>query len=180
VVVVQQTRRGKGNALSCGIAACSGDIIVTMDADGSTDPAEIPAFVAVLAAGCDFAKGSRYMVGGGSSDLTPLRRAGNRVLAMTMNALYGTTFTDLCYGYTAFRARCVARLGLPGTDGSAAEWGDGFEIETMLAAHAASANLKLAEVPSFEHTRRFGESHLRTFSDGWRVLWTIVSERGHR
>jgi glycosyltransferase involved in cell wall biosynthesis len=180
VVIVQQTRRGKGNALSCGIAACSGDIIVTLDADGSTDPAEIPVFVAALVAGCDFAKGSRYLAGGGSTDLTPLRRAGNRMLAMTMNVLYGTSFTDLCYGYTAFRARCVDRLALPGTDGADAERGDGFEIETLLAAHAASARLKLAEVPSFEHPRHFGQSNLRTFSDGWRVLWTIVSERAHR
>ncbi|MEY9888999.1 hypothetical protein ABIA31_002647 [Catenulispora sp. MAP5-51] len=178
VVVIQQTRRGKGNALSCGIAACSGDIIVTMDADGSTDPAEIPFFVAALAAGCDFAKGSRFLAGGGSSDLTPLRRAGNRVLAMMMNALYGTSFTDLCYGYTAFRAQCVDRLGLPGTDGAAAERGDGFEIETLLAAHAASARLKLAEVPSYEFSRTFGQSHLRTWADGWRVLRTILSERG--
>jgi len=180
VMIVQQTRRGKGNALSCGIAACSGDIIVTLDADGSTDPAEIPAFVAALAAGCDFAKGSRFLAGGGSTDLTPLRRAGNRMLAMALNVLYGTSFTDLCYGYTAFRAACVDRLGLPGTDGTAAERGDGFEIETLLTAHAASARLKLAEVPSFEHSRRFGESHLKTWSDGWRVLRTIVGERGRR
>jgi hypothetical protein len=177
-VIVRQTRRGKGNALSCGIAACTGDVIVTMDADGSTDPAEIPAFVAALAAGCDFVKGSRYLDGGGSTDLTPLRRAGNRVLAFAMNALYGASFSDLCYGYTAFRARCVDRLGLPGTAGAAAERGDGFEIETLIAAHAASARLKLGEVPSFEHQRRFGQSHLRTWSDGWRVLCTIVSERG--
>ena len=43
-VHLEQTRKGKGNALACGFAAASGDIIVTIDADGSTDPAEIPRY----------------------------------------------------------------------------------------------------------------------------------------
>ncbi len=54
--VVQQTRKGKGNALACGFAAVTGDVIVMLDADGSADPAEIPAFVAALVAGADFAR----------------------------------------------------------------------------------------------------------------------------
>src|SRR5258708_5281087 len=44
VIVVHQTRTGKGNALACGFAASTGDIIAMIDADGSTDPAEIPRF----------------------------------------------------------------------------------------------------------------------------------------
>src|SRR6185312_12958132 len=75
--VINQTRSGKGNALACGFAAATGDIIVMFDADGSADPAEIPAFVAALVAGADFAKGSRFAPGGGSDDITPLRNAGN-------------------------------------------------------------------------------------------------------
>ena len=47
VKVVQQSRRGKGNALICGFDACTGDIIVTIDGDGSTDPAEIPSVSAI-------------------------------------------------------------------------------------------------------------------------------------
>src|SRR5213076_2340369 len=56
LVVVRQTRSGKGNALACGFAASTGDILVTVDADGSTDPAELPRFVAALVAGADYAK----------------------------------------------------------------------------------------------------------------------------
>ena len=130
IVVVHQTRRGKGNALACGFAACTGDVIVMLDADGSADPAEIPAFVAALVAGCDFAKGSRFLNGGGSDDLTPLRRLGNRVLAVTMNTLYRTSYSDLCYGYNAFWNRCLDQLELPPVDGPAPGVGDGFEIET--------------------------------------------------
>jgi glycosyltransferase involved in cell wall biosynthesis len=177
VVVVHQTRRGKGNALACGFAACTGDIIVMLDADGSADPAEIPEFVAALVGGCDFAKGSRFLRGGGSTDLTPLRRLGNRVLAVTMNSLYRTSYSDLCYGYNAFWTRCLDRLDLPAVDGPAPVMGDGFEIETLLAAHAATAGLAITEVPSFERDRRFGESNLNTWRDGWRVLRTILREK---
>src|SRR5690348_18068444 len=112
VRVVQQTRRGKGNALACGFAACRGDIIVMIDADGSTDPREIPAFVAALLAGADYAKGSRFIEGGGSTDITRIRRAGNFGLNLLTNALNGTRFSDLCYGYNAFWRHCLPALSL--------------------------------------------------------------------
>ena len=174
--VVRQTRRGKGNALVCGFAACSGDVIVMLDADGSADPSEIPAFVAALVGGADFAKGSRFLPGGGSTDLTVLRRMGNGVLNHLMNRLYGTSYTDLCYGYNAFWTSCVNRMRLPSANGPAPAMGDGFEIETLLTARVASAGLKVTEVPSFERDRWFGESNLNTWRDGWRVLSTILRE----
>jgi glycosyltransferase involved in cell wall biosynthesis len=175
--VVRQTRRGKGNALVCGIAACTGDVIVLLDADGSADPAEIAHFVAALVAGADFAKGSRFLGGGGSADLTVLRRLGNAALAAVMNRLYGTSFTDLCYGYNAFWRHCVKDLALPESEGSTAAFGDGFEIETVIAAHVATAGLAVTEVPSFERERFYGTSNLNTWRDGWRVLCAILLER---
>jgi hypothetical protein len=75
---VQQTRRGKGNALVVGFAEATGDIIVMFDADGSADATEIDRFVQVLVNGADFAKGSRVLPGGGSADITPIRDWGNR------------------------------------------------------------------------------------------------------
>jgi glycosyltransferase involved in cell wall biosynthesis len=176
-IVVQQTRRGKGNALACGIAACTGDVVVLLDADGSADPAEITDFVATLALGADFAKGSRYLPGGGSADLTLLRRVGNTVLAALMNRVYRTSFSDLCYGYNAFWRRCVENLALPDIEGSKAVFGDGFEIETLIAAHVATARLTVAEVPSYERPRLHGTSNLNTWRDGWRVLRAILRER---
>ena len=121
---MNQTRKGKGNALACGFAAATGDIIVMIDADGSTDPAEIPAYVKALTDGADFAKGSRFAPGAGSADITPLRRLGNRILAMIVNTLYRTRYTDLCYGYNAFWAAAVPAFGLR-PDGTAKAWGDG-------------------------------------------------------
>jgi hypothetical protein len=151
---------------------------VMIDADGSTDPAEIPAFVTALTQGADFAKGSRFAPGGGSSDITRLRRLGNRALGMVVNAIFGTSYSDLCYGYNAFWAKHLPVFGLtPDSPGQRPVWGDGFEIETLLNLRAATAGLTIAEVPSFEHDRIHGTSNLNTFRDGQRVLRTIVTER---
>lgn len=181
VKVLQQTRRGKGNALVCGMHAATGDIVVTLDADGSADPCEIPAFVEALVDGADFAKGSRYLPGGGSDDLTRLRRAGNIGLNLLSNLRLGTRFTDLCYGYNAMWRDVVPKLGLPdpafpAPRGGARIWGDGFEIETLVTIRVVQSKLRVTEVPSFELDRIYGESNLQTFADGRRVLRTIAVE----
>jgi glycosyltransferase involved in cell wall biosynthesis len=168
VKVVRQSRRGKGDALACGFAASTGDVIVMIDADGSTDPAEIPAFVDVLAGGADFAKGSRFLPGAGSADLTRLRSWGNKALGLAVNVLYGTKYTDLCYGYNAFRASCLERLIVDT---------DGFEVETLINVRVAKLGLKVAEVPSFEGNRLNGVSNLHPVRDGLRVLRVILRER---
>ena len=169
--VVLQDKQGKGNALACGFAAARGDIIVTVDADGSTDPAEIPEFIAPLIAGADFVKGSRYMDGGGSADITTVRSAGNRALGAGVNLLFGTKYTDLCYGYNAFWRECLPRLHVTC---------DGFEVETVINVRAAKAGLDVVEVPSFERDRIHGLSNLNAWRDGWRVLRAIVRERVFR
>ena len=104
-----QTRTGKGNALACGFAAATGDIIVMIDADGSTDPAEIPRFVAALTSGADFAKGTRFSPAPAPAAVTSPRcaRLGNRMLGVIVNAMFGTRYSDLCYGYNAFWAMHV-------------------------------------------------------------------------
>ncbi len=166
--VVSQRGKGKGNALAEGFAACTGDIIVMIDADGSTDGREIIRFVGALVAGADYAKGSRFANGGGSDDITPIRRLGNFVLSTMVNRLYGTRYTDLCYGYNAFWARHLDALGLDC---------DGFEIETLMNIRAAKAGLRIHEIPSHERNRIHGASNLRAVRDGWRVLKTIIRER---
>lgn len=179
VRVVQQTRRGKGNALACGFLAASGDVIVMFDADGSADPAEIPRFVDALVGGADFAKGSRFAPGGGSHDITALRAAGNSGLNRLSNTLFSGGFTDLCYGYNAFWRDLVPQLALPpvfAPAGPAMRWGDGFEIETVINCRVAALGLWITEVPSVERRRIHGETNLRTFSDGGRVLRTLVAE----
>ena len=177
--VVQQTRRGKGNALACGFEAATADIIVMFDADGSADPYEIDIMVQALKDGADFVKGSRALTGGGSVDLTPIRNLGNRALTGMVNALFGTGYTDLCYGYNAFWRDVVPHFRLPPVDDHSdrMHWGDGFEIETILNCRAAHGDLVVDEVPSFELARIHGGSNLHAVRDGLRVLRTIVDER---
>jgi glycosyltransferase involved in cell wall biosynthesis len=166
--VVAQEGRGKGAALRAGFAACSGDLIVMLDADGSTDPAEIPLFVGALLAGADFVKGSRFLLGGGTADMPFHRRIGNRSFVLLTRIFYGARYTDLCYGYNAFWADAVELLQLNAT---------GFEVETMMNIRAHRVGLRIAEVPSFEYRRRHGAAKLQTFTDGWHVLKTILAER---
>jgi glycosyltransferase involved in cell wall biosynthesis len=168
IIMVNEHRPGKGCALRAGFEAATSDIIVMLDADGSMDPAEITMFVEAIASGYDFVKGSRHLADGGSEDLTWLRSFGNKALGGAVNILYGTRFTDLCYGFMAFRRDCLRALNLSA---------DGFEIETQMVVNAVKSGLRIAEVPSFELERRSGQSNLRTFRDGRRVLRTLVRER---
>jgi glycosyltransferase involved in cell wall biosynthesis len=169
--IVLQECPGKGDALRCGFEVATGDALVMLDADGSADPAEIPAFVETLMAGADFAKGTRFRQGGGSSDITRLRRIGNRGLNGVVNGLFRTSYSDLCYGYNAFWRHCLPAMSVDCT---------GFEVETLINIRIARAGLDIHEVPSFERERMYGQSNLRTFRDGWRVLRTILRERARR
>lgn len=165
--VVQQTGKGKGDALSCGFLHCTGDIIVMLDGDGSTHPGEIPYFIEALLKGNDFAKGSRFLKGGGSSDITLLRRLGNFGLSSLVNLFFLTHFSDLCYGYNAFWRYCLDHIAIDGS---------GFEVETLIHLQVHHARMKIVEIPSFEQARIHGISKLHTFRDGWRVLHVIINE----
>ena len=133
IKIVRQEGRGKGNALRAGFDAAPSDILVMIDADGSTQPSEIPAFVEALVEGADFVKGSRFAAGGGTSDMSNLRRFGNWGFTTLVKVLFGGSFTDLCYGYNAFWHTEADRI-LGG--------GDGFEGELAAAnQQARSASL---------------------------------------
>jgi glycosyltransferase involved in cell wall biosynthesis len=165
--VLTQERTGKGDALRLGFFSSAGDIVVMMDADGSMAPTEIPHYLHFLANGYDFVKGSRFMAGGCSRDISTTRRLGNRGLVALVNMLFDAQLTDLCYGFCAFHRRYLDYLDLSTS---------GFEVETNMILSALKAGLRIAEVPSFEMPRRFGRSNLRTFRDGTRVLRTVLRE----
>ncbi|MEA2789433.1 MAG: hypothetical protein QOG73_1839 [Acetobacteraceae bacterium] len=168
VKVVMELRRGKGAALQAGFAAATGDIIVMLDADGSMLPEEAILFVGALMAGADMAKGSRFLQGAGTDDMSLFRMLGNWGLTLIVRLLYGGLFSDLCYGYMAFWTKHLATLNCDC---------DGFEVETLINVRALKNRLKVVEVASFEAPRISGVSNLRAIPDGWRVLKTIVRER---
>lgn len=166
--IVHQNGDGKGGALLEGFAAARGEIIVMFDGDGSARADEIPRFVQALQDGAELAKGSRFTDGGGSADITLIRRLGNRLLRGTVNLLFGTRYTDLCYGFNAIWSRCLPRLQLEPT---------GFEFETLLNIRAATAGLQVQEVPSYEYERLQGVSKLNAVRDGLKILGVILHER---
>jgi glycosyltransferase involved in cell wall biosynthesis len=166
--IVEEKSPGKGAALRAGFTHARGDRVVMLDADGSMEPGEIGRFLARLEQGFDLVKGSRFLPGGGTTDISRLRVIGNFGLLTLANTMYGCRFTELCYGYMAFRRSVIPVLRLTA---------DGFEIETQIVANALRAGLRVAEVPSFEAARRFGESNLRTFRDGSRVLRELIKSR---
>lgn len=166
VITLQQTGTGKGNALACGFWASSGEIIVTLEPDGSTDPAEIPRFVAALLAGADFAKGSRFVTGGGTSGVHPMSRIGHWAVSTVVSRLWHLQYSDVCYGYNAFWHHCLPFL-FPDCRG--------IEVGALLSIRAARAGLRVHEVASMENTK-----HVSNPSDACkqksRVLRTIAAE----
>ena len=118
----QPERHGQGRRPGAGSPPAPATSSSCSTPTGPPTRREIPRFVDALVAGADFAKGSRFASGGGSDDITPLRRLGNRALSASVNVLFGTRFTDLCYGYNAFWRRCLTRIS---TSTPA-----GFEVET--------------------------------------------------
>jgi hypothetical protein len=167
IVIAAERAPGKGAAMRTGMDLAQGDIIVTIDADGSMDPAELDRYIR-CAHDVDLVKGSRFADDGGTEDMSAIRRLGNAVLLWLVNVLYGARLTDLCYGYCAVRRSALPALALRC---------DGFEIETEMTVRALRAGLRVGEVPSFELPRRYGTSHLRAFTDGWRVLVTLLVNR---
>lgn len=166
--VVLETRRGKGAALRAGFSAATGDYVVMIDADGSMHPEEIALYVAYLDAGYDFVKGSRFMLAGGSDDMTLVRRLGHAPLLGFVKYGFRVRFTDLCYGFVAFRRSCLPAMALTA---------DGFEIESELILRAVRTRMRIAEVPSWELPRMNGESNLHAVRDGLRILRVLLRER---
>jgi glycosyltransferase involved in cell wall biosynthesis len=168
IKVVLEEKRGKGAALRRGYQQAIGDILIVIDADGSNDPREIPRFIQVLVEGADFAKGSRFISPGGTTDMPRLRKFGNWGFVKLVNLLFSQSFTDLCYGFHAFWRHCLDFIDL--------EKVDGFEVDTAIYLQTVRKKLKIVDVPSFEGYRFYGIGKLQTFPDGWRVLRTIFRE----
>lgn len=165
--IIIENRLGKGQALKTGFENASGDIVVIMDADGSHDPKELPGLLEPVLDGYDASHGSRLLPGGGSNDFSVFRKLGNKMFVSLVNYMYGSEYTDLCYGYRAFKKDAIDKMTCTSK---------GFEIETEQSIRVRKAGLKVKEIPSFESQRIHGNSNLNSFKDGWRILDVIVKE----
>jgi glycosyltransferase involved in cell wall biosynthesis len=169
--IVQQTLHGKGAALRAGLDEAKGDILIVMDADGSMDGSEIGLFRDALIAGADYVKGSRVGQGGGSVDITRLRRFGDGGICFLIWLLFGAHYTDGTYGFKGLWADQLDYLRIDA---------DGFEVELLIDIRAHRAGLKTTEVPCFETHRIHGSSNLNALRDGIRCFQIIVRERFRR
>ena len=169
--VVIQKGKGKGNAIRQVFKndCIDFDVVVLMDADGSMSPDELPALIKALATGADVVKGSRFLKGGYTHDMTVLRRLGNTMMISAVNLLWSAKFTDLCYGFVAFNKRAIEKLAPVLTS-------ENFEIETEIFIKALRLGLDVKEIPSTEYKRQNGESNLNTFRDGFKIFKTIATE----
>jgi glycosyltransferase involved in cell wall biosynthesis len=168
VRVIRETKAGKGAALLAGLRAATGDVLVVMDADGSMDGRDIEAFVDALVVGADYAKGSRFAPGGGSVDITFIRRMGDRGLCLIIRQLFGARYSDATYGFKAVWRDCLDTIDIDV---------DGFEVEILIDLRAHEAGLRVVEVPSFETVRIHGSSNLHAVKDGYRCFRVIMRER---
>ena len=156
---------GKGSALIRGLKAAKGSVIVSMDADLSNEPKELGLLINSIEIGYDVCMGSRFMAGGNSEDISFIRVLGNRFFVSLVNLLFGSRYSDMCYGYRSFSRNALRKLDLRET---------GFGIETEINIKAIKHGLKTLEVPSVEKKRVAGEPKLRTFRDGYVILRTIM------
>ncbi|MBN2422229.1 glycosyltransferase family 2 protein [Candidatus Woesearchaeota archaeon] len=158
---------GKGSAITKGIKKSKGDFIIIMDADLSHKTDEINLLINGLLKGYDVTMGSRFIKGGGSRDISFIRVMGNKFFVILVNFLFRAKYTDLCYGYRAFKRESVNVLNLKSK---------GFSIETEISIKCAKKKLKVLEIPSFEKKRRFGKGKLRAIEDGLKIMETIIKE----
>jgi glycosyltransferase involved in cell wall biosynthesis len=168
IKVFYQPNRGKGDALKYGFKQSNEDIIVTLDADGATNPQEMDKFIEMLIQGHDFAKGSRFLLS------LPAKKAshrllGNLLIAATFNLLYFTRYTDLCSGYNAFWRKKFNNVNLFSKDC--------FEDEPLIIARARKSKLKIGEVGHLDLGRNLGESKSPSMRQGFKAIKTITRER---
>jgi glycosyltransferase involved in cell wall biosynthesis len=167
IKVLLQPDKGKGNALRYGIQQARGDIIVTLDADGETNPEDIPRFIEPLLDGYDFAKGSRF-IDGRPPNMPWYRWFGNRVLTATSNLLHGTKYTDICSGYNAYWRSAFLRLKLTY---------NGFEMEQETLVKIKKAGSKVIEVYHYDAGRLGNTSKVSVLKQGLVDLIVIIRER---
>lgn len=163
--LVMQTGKGYGGAFIEAFDVATGDVLIFMDADGSHNPANIPAILAKVREGGEYVMASRYMRGGHSYDDTIIRWIGNRVFTWMTNMLHGTNVTDSLYLFTAITKEGLNKLTLTSP---------GFEFCTEIVVKAHRAGLKFAEVPATERARFAGKTKVNAFWHGLKILRMIL------
>lgn len=151
-VVVHPENRGLGAALATGFNAARGDVIVTMDADLSHDPAFIPGMVRKVMFGHDVVVASRYVTGGGMEGVSFWRALISRSANAVIRLVKRWKVRDASSGFRAYRAELVKSLRYPGS---------GFSVQVEILRELFRKEVKVIEIPFVLRNRKAGRSKMR-------------------
>jgi len=164
-IVRTERIQGKGAVVRRMFADVDADVYVMADGDATYDAASAPAMIArLIDEQLDMVVGARL-----SQATAAYRRGhrfGNALLTGMLAQLFGRSFTDILSGYRIFSRRFVKSFPVLSAE---------FEIETEISVHALELKMPVGEIetPYFERPEG-SESKLSTYSDGFRILWTIT------
>ncbi len=163
--VLTQPGKGYGDAQIFGFKNAIGDVIISMDADGSADPQEILFLLKKINEGYDLALGSRYLPGAGTEDDTFIRSVGNKAFTFLTNLIYGMNISDSLFFFAAAKKEMLNSLDLKSKD---------FALCIEVPVKAYKAGYKIGEVACRERPRFADVSRVNAFTDGFRILWQML------
>jgi len=155
--------RGKGYALRKGFQQARGDIIVTIDSDGTHSPKEIPSIIYPLLNGVDIVTGSRFK-GHGKESTSKLHLLGNFIFNILIMILTKKRITDSQTGFRGFKKEFLQEINLESY---------GYEIETEMTVKGLKNGFVYHEIPISCIKRRYDTSKLKILSDSMRILKAI-------
>jgi len=166
--ILRYPHRGKGFALRSGFRHAKGEIVVTLDADGSHQPEEIPLVLRYLLEDrADFIVGSRFSNSEANKTKIPkINRIGNKLFNNLTGYLTGVKISDSQSGFRAIRTSLIKRMKLSS---------HGYEVESEMLVKALRINARVAETPISFDQRTVGRSKLDPFRDGARILYAIIA-----
>jgi len=167
IVLSNKRNIGKGYALRKALQHANGDIIVTIDSDGQHKPKEIPDLIEPLFNGTDIVGGSRFL-GSQRRATTHLNTFGNFLFNTAIMTLTGKVVTDSQTGFRAIKRHVLETLDLES---------DGYEIEAEITVKCLRNGFVFKEKPITVERRRCSGSKLKLFSDGTRILRTILKAK---
>ena len=166
ILVGNETNSGKGAALKAGFIKAKGQFIVTMDADGSHQPDDIPALIVpVLRNEVDVVVGSRFINRIGKNSTSRLHLIGNSIINIIILFLMGKNISDSQSGFRAFKRNVLNKLPVSSSH---------YEIESEMTIKMLKNGFKIKEIPIRCIQRRSGSTRIDSFPDGFKILKTII------
>ncbi len=171
IKTMQQTGRGKGDAVRLGFAAASGDILMILDADLTMPPEELPKFYAVIADGrAEFANGCRLVYPMEDRAMQFLNLCANKIFGIIFSWLLGQPVKDTLCG-----TKVLSRAHYERIAANRAHFGDFDPFGDFdLLFGAARLNLKIADVPIRYRERTYGETNIQRWKHGWLLLRMVL------